>query len=48
MKDSLSLVSQGNTSRIENGKRKVGEKVAKKLAKHLKISYTLLLEDDIS
>jgi DNA-binding XRE family transcriptional regulator len=44
----LSGVSQDNISRIENGKRKVGEKVAKKLAKPLKINYTLLLEDDIS
>lgn len=37
-------VSQENISRIENGKRQVGEKVAKKLAKPLKIDYTLLLE----
>ncbi len=43
----LSGVSQDNISRIENGKRKVGEKVAKKLAKPLKINYILLLEDDI-
>lgn len=41
-------VSQDNISRIENGKRVVGEKVAKKLAKPLKINYLLLLEDDIS
>ena len=44
----LSGVSQDNISRIENGKRKVGEKVAKKLAKPLKINYLLLMEDDIS
>lgn len=37
-------VSQDNISRIENGKRIVGEKVAKKLAKPLKINYLLLLE----
>lgn len=37
-------VSQDNISRIENGKRVVGEKVAKKLAKPLKINYHLLLE----
>lgn len=39
-------VSQDNISRIENGKRGVGEKVAKKLAKALKINYNLLLEKD--
>lgn len=38
-------VSQENISRIENGKRPVGEKVAKKLAKPLKINYRLLIED---
>lgn len=38
-------ISQENISRIENGKRVVGEKVAKKLAKPLKINYILLLED---
>jgi len=38
-------VSQENISRIENGKRGVGEKVAKKLAKPLKIDYQLLLEE---
>jgi ribosome-binding protein aMBF1 (putative translation factor) len=37
-------VSQDNISRIENGKRGVGEKVAKKLAKSLKIDYRLLLD----
>lgn len=41
-------VSQDNISRIENGKRVVGEKVAKKLAKPLRINYLLLLEDDTS
>lgn len=38
-------VSQDNISRIENGKRVVGEKVAKKLAKPLKINYRLLLDE---
>ncbi len=38
-------VSQENISRIENGKRVVGEKLAKKLAKPLKINYLLLIED---
>ncbi len=41
----LSGVSQDNISRIENGKRGVGETLAKKLAKPLKINYLLLLED---
>lgn len=41
-------VSQDNISRIENGKRVVGEKVAKRLAKPLKINHRLLLDDDIS
>lgn len=41
----LSGVSQYNISCIENGKRKIGEKVAKKLAKSLKINYILLLDD---
>lgn len=40
-------VSQDNISRIENGKRVVGEKVAKKLSKPLKINYLLLLEDNL-
>lgn len=44
----LSGVSQNEISKIENGKRGVGEKVAKKLAKPLKINYHLLLDDDIS
>lgn len=42
----LSGVSQDNISRIENGKRKVGKKVAKKLAKPLKINYLLLIEEE--
>ncbi len=37
-------VSQDNISKIENGKRPVGEKVAKRLAKALKIDYQLLLD----
>lgn len=40
-------VSQENISRIENGKRPIGEKVAKKLAKSLKINYMLLIENYI-
>lgn len=40
-------VSQENISRIENGHRVLGETVAKKLAKPLKIDYKLLLEDYI-
>lgn len=44
----LSGVSQENISRIENGKRSVGKKVAQKLAKVLKFDYTLLLEDFIT
>jgi len=43
----LSGVSQENISRIENGKRVIGEKLAKKLAKPLKINYLLLMEDDV-
>lgn len=42
---SRSGVSQDNISRIENGKRGIGEKVAKKLAKPLKINYLLLTEN---
>lgn len=38
-------ISQDNISRIENGKRVVGKKVAQKLAKPLKINYLLLLEE---
>lgn len=41
---SLSGVHQNEISKIENGKRGVGEKVAKKLAKPLKINYRLLME----
>ncbi len=35
-------ISQENLSKMENGKRPIGEKVAKKLAKALRISYQLL------
>lgn len=42
----LSGVSQENISRIENGKRSIGIKIAKKLAKPLKINYLLLLDDE--
>lgn len=37
-------ISQDNLSRMENGKRTIGEKVAKKLAKALNIDYRLLIE----
>lgn len=37
-------ISQDNLSRMENGKRVIGEKVAKKLAKALNIDYRLLIE----
>jgi ribosome-binding protein aMBF1 (putative translation factor) len=37
-------ISQENLSKMENGKRPVGEKVAKRLAKALRISYKLLLK----
>lgn len=40
----LSGVSQENISKMENGQRPIGEKVAKKLAKALKIDYGLLFE----
>lgn len=36
-------ISQDNISKIENGKRTVGEKVAKILAKELHIDYRLFL-----
>jgi ribosome-binding protein aMBF1 (putative translation factor) len=36
-------ISQENLSRMENGKRVIGEKVAKKLAKVLHIDYQLLV-----
>ena len=37
-------ISQENISRMENGKRAVGEQVAKKLAKVLRIDFELLLD----
>ncbi len=37
-------ISQENISKMENGLRAIGEKVAKKLAKALKIDYKLLLD----
>lgn len=37
-------ISQENISKMENGQRPIGEKVAKKLAKALKIDYRLLYE----
>ena len=40
----LTNISQNNISKIENGKRTVGEQVAKKLAKALKINFKLLTE----
>jgi ribosome-binding protein aMBF1 (putative translation factor) len=36
-------VNQTEISKIENGKRTIGEKVAKKLAKALKFDYRLLI-----
>lgn len=36
-------VSQENISKMENGHRPIGEKVAKKLAKVLKIDYEFLI-----
>lgn len=38
-------VGQNEISKIENGKRGLGEKIAKKLAKVLRFDYRLLLED---
>lgn len=38
-------VSQNEISKIENGKRTVGEKVAKRLADALRFNYKLLLEE---
>jgi ribosome-binding protein aMBF1 (putative translation factor) len=38
-------ISQDNLSKIENGKRVVGEKVAKRLAEALHFDYRLLLEN---
>lgn len=40
-------VSQENISRIENGKRSIGKKLAMKLAKSLKIDHELLLNNYI-
>ncbi len=39
-------ISQENISKMENGQRAIGEKVAKKLAKSLKIDYELLLDSE--
>ena len=39
-------VNQNEISKIENGKRVVGEKVAKKLAKALNFDYRLLIESN--
>ncbi len=36
-------ISQENLSKMENGKRVIGEKAAKKLAKALRIDYRLLM-----
>lgn len=36
-------ISQENLSRMENGKRAIGEKVAKKLAKTLHVDHRLFL-----
>lgn len=40
----VSGVHQNEISKIENGKRAIGEKVAKRLAKPLKINYLLLID----
>ncbi|HSW72612.1 MAG TPA: helix-turn-helix transcriptional regulator [Chlamydiales bacterium] len=37
-------INQENISKMENGQRPIGEKVAKKLAKTLHISINLLLD----
>ena len=37
-------ISQENISKMENGHRPIGEKVAKKLAKVLKIDFKMLIE----
>lgn len=37
-------ISQDNISKMENGKRVIGEKVAKKLAKSLRIDFELLID----
>lgn len=39
-------VSQENISKMENGQRAVGEKVAKKLAKVLRIDFELLIKSN--
>jgi len=39
-------LTQNEISNIENGKRTVGEKIAKKLAKALNFDYRLLIEVD--
>ena len=39
-------ISQENISKMENGQRPIGVKVAKKLAKALKIDYKLLLDSE--
>lgn len=41
----LCNISQDNLSRMENGKRTIGEKIAKRLAQVLKIDYQLLLSN---
>ena len=38
-------ISQDNLSRMERGKRVIGEKVARKLAKALHINHRLLLQE---
>lgn len=42
-----SKVSQNEISKIENGKRAVGDKVAKRLADALNIDYHLLIEKSL-
>jgi len=41
-----SAISQDNISKMENGKRPIGEKVAKRLAQILKINYSILLTSE--
>jgi DNA-binding XRE family transcriptional regulator len=41
-------VNQENISKLENGQRPIGEKVAKKLARALRIDYKLLLHEKLS
>jgi len=38
-------ISQENLSKMENGQRVIGEKVAKKLAKALRIDFELLIDN---